>query len=213
MSKVICIMGESGAGKTTSMRNLPPNETCYIDADGKGLSWKGWRKQYCKENKNYIKTDHPDKVLLCMQRVNAEQLHFKYLIIDTLNGIMVGDEMRRMREKGYDKWADLAQSVWNIVDLANSMRDDLTIIFTAHSQTENDDNGYQFTRIRTNGKKLNKIYLESKMTTVLLAKKKGDRYIFETQANQSSAKSPMGAFDSMEIDNDIIQVIKALEDF
>lgn len=213
MSKVICIMGESGAGKTTSMRNLPPEETCYIDADGKGLSWKGWRKQYSKENKNYIKTDDPDKVKLCMQRVNNKQTHFKYLIIDTLNGIMVGDEMRRMQEKGYDKWVDLAQSVWNIVDFANNMRDDLTIIFTAHTQTESDDNGYQFTRIRTNGKKLNKIYLESKMTTVLLAKKKGDRYLFETQANQSSAKSPMGAFDTLEIDNDIVQVIQALEEY
>lgn len=213
MSKVICIMGESGAGKTTSMRNLPPEETCYIDADGKGLSWKGWRKQYSKENKNYIKTDDPDKVKLCMQRVNNEQTHFKYLIIDTLNGIMVGDEMRRMQEKGYDKWVDLAQSVWNIVDFANNMRDDLTVIFTAHTQTESDDNGYQFTRIRTNGKKLNKIYLESKMTTVLLAKKKGDRYLFETQANQSSAKSPMGAFDTLEIDNDIVQVIQALEEY
>lgn len=213
MSKVICIMGESGAGKTTSMRNLPPEETCYIDADGKGLSWKGWRKQYSKENKNYIKTDDPDKVKLCMQRVNNEQTHFKYLIIDTLNGIMVGDEMRRMQEKGYDKWVDLAQSVWNIVDFANNMRDDITVIFTAHTQTESEDNGYQFTRIRTNGKKLNKIYLESKMTTVLLAKKKGDRYLFETQANQSSAKSPMGAFDTLEIDNDIVQVIQALEEY
>lgn len=213
MSKVICIMGESGAGKTTSMRNLPPEETCYIDADGKGLSWKGWRKQYSKENKNYIKTDDPDKVKLCMQRVNNEQTHFKYLIIDTLNGIMVGDEMRRIQEKGYDKWVDLAQSVWNIVDFANNMRDDITVIFTAHTQTESDDNGYQFTRIRTNGKKLNKIYLESKMTTVLLAKKKGDRYLFETQANQSSAKSPMGAFDTLEIDNDIVQVIQALEEY
>ena len=51
------------------------------------------------------------------------------------------------------------------------------------------------------------------MTTVLLAKKKGDRYLFETQANQSSAKSPMGAFDTLEIDNDIVQVIQALEEY
>lgn len=54
MSKVICIMGESGSGKTTSMRNLDPKTTYYIDADKKGLSWKGWRKQYNKENKNYL---------------------------------------------------------------------------------------------------------------------------------------------------------------
>ena len=46
MSKVIAIMGESGAGKTTSMRNLDPTTTFYIDCDKKGLSWKGWKKQW-----------------------------------------------------------------------------------------------------------------------------------------------------------------------
>ena len=51
MSKVICIAGESGSGKTTSMRNLDPKTTYYIDADCKGLSWKGWRKQYNTENR------------------------------------------------------------------------------------------------------------------------------------------------------------------
>ena len=50
----LAIMGESGSGKTTSMRNLDPKTTYYIDADGKGLSWKGWRKQYSQENKNYF---------------------------------------------------------------------------------------------------------------------------------------------------------------
>ena len=51
-------MGESGSGKTTSMRNLPSNETFYIDCDGKGLSWKGWRNQYNVDNKNYWKTEY-----------------------------------------------------------------------------------------------------------------------------------------------------------
>ena len=51
MSKVICIMGESGSGKTTSMRNLDPEITCYIDCDKKGLSWKGWKEQYNKDKR------------------------------------------------------------------------------------------------------------------------------------------------------------------
>ena len=57
MSKVVCVAGESGSGKTTSMRNLDPKTTLYIDCDKKGLSWKGWRSQYNSENQNYIKTD------------------------------------------------------------------------------------------------------------------------------------------------------------
>ena len=213
MAKVICIMGESGSGKTTSCRNLPPEETLFIDCDGKGLSWKGWRKQYNTENKNYMAIYKPSSVLNVMERVNDEMPHVKYLIIDTLNGIMVGDEMNRMKEKSYDKWQDLAQSVFSIVVMANKMREDLTVIFTAHTETVNEDNGYTFTRIKTSGKKLTKICLESKFTTVLLAKCVDGKYLFETQANNSTAKSPMGAFEEKEIENDIVEVIKALEDF
>ena len=60
-------MGESGSGKTTAMRTLNPDETYYIDCDGKGLSWKGWREQYNADKKNYIKTDDQDKVLRLMR--------------------------------------------------------------------------------------------------------------------------------------------------
>ena len=213
MAKVICIMGESGSGKTTSLRNLPPKETVFIDCDGKGLSWKGWRNQYNPENKNYMAIYKPANVLTVMERVNNDMPNVKYLVIDTLNGIMVGDEMDRMKEKSYDKWQDLAQSVFSIVVLANKMRDDLTVIFTAHTETVNEDNGYTFTRIKTSGKKLTKICLESKFTTVLLAKCVDGKYLFETQANNSTAKSPMGAFPEKEIENDIIKVIDALKDF
>ena len=213
MAKVICSMGESGSGKTTSCRNLPPEETLFIDCDGKGLSWKGWRKQYNTENKNYMAIYKPSSVLAVMERVNDEMPHVKYLVIDTLNGIMVGDEMDRMKEKGYDKWQDLAQSVFSIVVMANKLRDDLTVIFTAHTETVTDDNNYTFTRIKTSGKKLTKICLESKFTTVLLAKRSNGEYLFETQANNSTAKSPMGVFAQEEIENDIVKVIEALEDF
>ena len=213
MSKAICIFGESGSGKTTSMRNLDPNITFYMDCDGKGLSWKGWKNQYSLEKKNYFKTDNPGAVLSLMNKIDKEQTHFKYLVIDTLNGIMIGDEMRRLKEKGYDKWQDLAQSVYEIVDVSNKLRDDLTVILIAHSQTEDDGNGNTFTRIKTNGKKLNKISLETKLTTVLLAKCKEGKYVFETQANNSIAKSPMGAFDTFEVENDIVKVLEALSEF
>ena len=168
MSKAILIIGESGSGKTTSLRNLPPDETFYIDADGKGLSWKGWRNQYNKQKKNYIKTDDPDMVYKLMEEIHSKQKQFKYLVIDTLNGIMIGDEMRRAKESNFNKWMDLAQSVFNIVDVSNKLRDDLTVIMLGHAQTSDDG----FTCLLTNGRKLNKIRLESKLTTVLLSKAK-----------------------------------------
>ena len=213
MAKVICIAGESGSGKTTSMRNLDPATTYYIDADKKGLSWKGWREQYNTDKKNYLKCDDVNIVRNYIKSVAEKCPKIKVIVVDTINGLMVADEMRRSKEKGYDKWVDLATCVWDLVVECYDYRDDLTIIFTAHTQTEIDDSGYRFTRIQTSGKKLNKIVLESKFTTVLLSKCVDGKYLFETQANNSTAKSPMGAFDSFEIDNDIVSVIEALKDF
>ena len=213
MSKVICIAGESGSGKTTSMRNLDPATTLYIDCDKKGLSWKGWKSQYNTENRNYIRTDYVSRVMTALQKANREWTDKNFVVIDTINGLMVADEMRRSKEKGYDKWVDLAACVWDLVCYANEMRDDLTVIFTAHTQTDHDEAGYMYTRIRTSGKKLDKIVLESKFTTVLLAKCVDGKYLFETQARNSTAKSPMGAFETFEVENDIVEVIRALEDF
>lgn len=225
MAKVICVMGDSGAGKTTAMRNLNPETTYYIDCDKKGLSWKGWKDQY-KAGVNYTRTDFPvivQNILLWLDGKKLDEkkqpvaggLKFKTVVIDTINGIMVADEMRRSKEKGYDKWQDLAQSIYEIIDYALVMRDDITVIFLAHTQTDHDDNGFIFTRIKTSGRKLDKITLESKFSTVLLAKTVDGRHVFETQANLSTAKTPFGAYDSdeKEIDNDIVEVLKRLEDF
>ena len=204
------IIGTSGSGKTTSLEKLDPKQTFYIDADGKGLSWKGWRKQYNKENKNYFQCDAPEQMFSLMQTIDEKQKQIKFLVIDTLNGCMVADEMRRSKEKAYDKWVDLAQSVYNIVDYSNKMRDDLTVVLIGHTQTSDDG----FTCMLTNGRKLNKICLESKMTTVLLSRiNDNGEYVFETRARNSTAKTPRGAFDVDEIPNDITLVIDALKDF
>ena len=214
MSKAICIMGESGSGKTTAMRTLNPDETYYIDCDGKGLSWKGWRNQYNAEKKNYLVTDQQNTILTVMRGIDAKRPNIKNIVIDTINSVMIADERRRQAEKNYDKWADLAWAVYDIVTMSSKLREDLTVIVLAHTQTEVDDTtGERFTRILTNGKKLNKIGLEKYFTTVLLTKKTADGFVFETTANKSTAKTPMGAFESDEVPNDMQSVLDALADF
>lgn len=213
MSRVICIAGESGSGKTTSLRNLDPKTTYIIDADRKGLSWKSWKNQYNKENKNYIQTSDIPTITKLLEGINEKATHIKVAVIDTINTLMVDDEMKRMKEKGYDKWQDLATSVWGLVSNAHLYRDDLTVVFMAHTQTERDDSGYYFTRIKTSGKKLDKIVLESKFTTVLIAKCVDGKYIFETQSKNSTAKSPMGLFDTFEIENDMKKIIEKMEEY
>lgn len=213
--KAICIMGESGSGKTTSMRNLDPKTTMYVDCDKKGLSWKGWRNDFSGERKNYIQTDFPQVALQILQKVDKsdQYKHINVIVFDTINGLMVADEMRRMREKGYDKWQDLAASIYGLIDYALTVRDDLTPIFIAHTQTDHDDNGFMFTRIKTSGRKLDKITLESKFSTVLLSKVVDGKYVFETQSDNSTAKSPMGAFEEKDIPNDMAAVLEALKEF
>ena len=213
MANLIGIMGEPGSGKSTSLRNLNPEETYYCDCDGKGLNWKGWRDQYSTDKNNYVKTSFPQTIIKYLLNIAEKAPHIHYFVVDTVNNLMVSDEMRRCKEKGYDKWMDLAQCIWNMVDTAPTLRDDLNIIFTAHTQTERDDSGYMFTRIKTSGKKIDKICLESKFTTILNAKAAGGRYVFETHAKNSTAKTPMGAFEEDEIDNDIMEVIKVLEEY
>ena len=212
---VIGIMGDSGSGKTTAFRNVDPKTTVYVDCDKKGLSWKGWKKAFNADNKNYIVTDFPQTALEVLNAVNKmpDFKHIKLIVFDTINGLMVADEMRRSKEKGYDKWQDLASCIYNLIDYALTVRDDLTVVFIAHTQTEMDDSGYMFTHIKTSGRKLDKIVLESKMTTVLLAKCVNGKYVFETQSNRSTAKSPLGLFEDREIENDFTLVQKALADF
>ena len=218
MAKVIGCMGESGSGKTTAMRNLPPKETFYIDCDKKGLNWKGWKKQYSVENKNYFATDSFSSCKSLMDKVDKSEnfKHIKYLVIDTINGMMVAEEMRILAMQGGDKrsaWTDLASNGWDIINKALALRDNLTVIILCHSETISDDNGIVKTRIKTNGRKLEKLVLESKMTTVVWAVRQDGKYKFILSADGSTCKVPMNAFTVDEIDNDIMLVIKALEDY
>lgn len=217
MAKVIGVIGESGAGKTTSLRNLDPKTTFYIDCDKKGLNWKGWKKQYSAEGNppNYFQTDNPSTVQNLLKKLNEQEnmRKFNTVIIDTINGIMVAEEMRNAKVQGYGKWTDLAAYIYDIIDFSLLMRDDITVIILAHSETISDDNGYLFTRMKTNGRKLDKIVLESKLTTVLLAECKDGKYIFRTHADKSTVKTPLAAFEEDEIPNDITTVIAALEEY
>lgn len=218
MARVIGCMGESGAGKTTAMRNLPPEQTFYIDCDKKGLNWKGWKNQYSVGNKNYWSSDSFSIVSGLLDKIDKEDQfkHIKYVVIDTINGLMVAEEMRILAMQGGDKrsaWTDLASNGWNIVNKALEMRDDLTVIILAHSETISDENGIIRTRIKTNGRKLEKLVLESKMTTVVWAVRQDGKYKFVLSADGSTCKVPLGAFQNDECDNDIMIVIKALEEY
>ena len=198
MATVIGIMGDSGSGKTTSLRNLDPSSTFIIDTDGKGLSWRGWKRDYNEESKNYCRTDDQNRVMAYLASINSGAPHIKVVVVDTLNGIMVADEGRRRAEKG-------------IVNYALTMRDDITVILTAHVQTDRDDSGFVHSRIKTSGRKLDKLQIETKLQALLFAKRNGDGdYVFEVHSNNSTAKTPLGLYDDETIPNDAARVVDDL---
>lgn len=213
MARLIGIMGEPGSGKSTSLRGLNPEETFYCDCDGKGLNWKGWREQYSEKKKNYVKTSFPQIVIKYLDNVAEKAPHIKYFVVDTVNNLMVSDEMRRCKEKGYDKWVDLAACVWDLVDKPGSLREDLTVILLFHTQTDMTDDGYQFTRIKTNGRKTEKNNIDSKFNWLLQSVKQENKYMFSVTAHNSTARTPYEAFSEEYIPNDITTVLKVMEEF
>lgn len=210
MSKIILVMGEPATGKTVSLRNIPKNELYYIDCDKKGLNYKGWKNDFNEENKNYCRTTDSNMIAKILKGISNTREDIKYVAIDTINSVMLADEMRRSKDKNFDKWVDLASSVYNIiVDTAPDLRDDMTVIFIGHTQT--DDEG--FTRLLTNGKKLNKIGLEKYFDTVLISKNMDGRYVFETTSPNSTARVPMGFDCEQYIENDLYEIIKELKEY
>lgn len=211
----VAVMGNSGHGKSRSLKTLDPKKTFIIDSDSKGLPWSGWQKQYNKESKNYLRSSEITDIEKTINIINKNEefKHIDTLVIDTMNAIMLDQEMKRMKEKGYDKWMDLAQDIYSIISLCNKVRNNLIIICIFHIDDVTDDNGFHHFRFKTNGRKLEKIQLESKFNIVLLAKKEGDKYIFETQANFSTAKSPEGMFKELTIPNDMKFVVESIQKY
>ena len=210
MGKMLLVMGEPASGKTVSLRNIPKNELYYIDCDKKGLNYKGWKNDFNEEKKNYLRSNDGEFIAKCMQGISEKREDIKYIAIDTINSIMIADEMKRSKDKNFDKWVDLASCIFNLINIVPDLRDDLTVIFIGHTQT--DDEG--FTRLLTNGKKLNKIGLEKYFDTVLIAKNNDGKYVFETKSPNSTARTPMGSYDDEQyIDNDLYEVIKVLKEY
>jgi len=219
LAYTIAIVGESGNGKTTSIRTLDPSETFYINADGKPLPLKGWKKSYNLENKNYINTSDPKAIENILREISSKVPRIKHIVIDTMNAIMVDDEFKRMKTKSFDKWIDLAVSIYDIVKVSNKeLRDDLKIYMFFHSEELRDESGeIKYQKILTNGKRLGKVRLETKFTIVLFARVSGkdgnNEFYFETRKNNSTGKTPFGMFKDFKIPNDLKIVSDTIDEF
>jgi len=169
MAKAILVIGESGMGKSTAIKNLDPKTTYVINVVGKDLPFKGWKSMYIPtkdEEQGNIATlyDHT-KITACLLKINEKLTYIKTVIVDDFQYVMFAEWMRRLKERGFDVFQDLSKHMWDIVWLVKDLRPDLTIIFTAHC----DDDG----KMKTVGKLFReKLSPEGLFTVVLVSERK-----------------------------------------
>lgn len=216
MSNTVLIIGQSGSGKSTSLRNLDPKTTFIINVLDKPLPFRSFKKSYqpvTKENKlgNYYSTNDWSHVVKCIEMVNKDRHDITTLVIDDWQYILAYEFMRRVSEKGFDKFSELANHGWSTINACLSTRPTLTNFILAHSDV--DATGRS--KCKTIGKMLDeKITIEGLFTTVLHSRVIDGAYKFQTQYDgEFLAKSPMGMFDEMLIDNDLVAVKAAVENY
>lgn len=211
----ILIIGESGTGKSTSIKNLDPRETFIINVLGKSLPFKGYKNSYTSLNKdtnpegNYFATTDYRLISKLIDLVNKKE-QIKTLIIDDFQYLMCSEFMENAMNKGFDKFSMMAKNVWDLIKKLGECRDDLTCFVISHS---NEDNGKS--RFKTIGKMLDeKVVVEGLFTIVFHTYVSEGKYRFITQNDGfHTAKSPMGMFESTYIDNDLKQVIEKVKEY
>ena len=209
---MILVIGESGTGKSTSLEGLNPQETFIIQSIGKPLPFKGWRrsyKPYSVKDKtgNLLITDQSSVIIGTLDAISKERPEIKVIIVDDFQYIMSNEFMRRVKEKGFDKFNDIGNSAWGIVNKLNSMRSDIVPIVLSHS--EQSEAGK--TKLKTLGKMLDdKVVLEGMFTIVLQSIVYDGKYLFMTQNNGSNTcKSPKGLFETDTIPNEMTEIVMA----
>jgi hypothetical protein len=221
MAQLVFLVGKSGMGKSTSLRNLNPDETVIINTDQKALPFKQFNLKYNEDKRNYRKTSDVNIVLATLKKAN-DLTNVKTIIIDTWSRIMTDAIMNPgfRAEKGFDKWTKMASSQYDLINFINdSMRDDIIVYLLAHPETHYDDAGYASERIGVQGKMLERFVPESFSTIVLyseIIKQPGqpNKHVFRTVSSGSdTCKTPLEMFEENAIDNDLIIVNKTIREY
>lgn len=205
MSIATLILGQSGTGKSTSLRNLNPKHVLLIQAIKKPLPFRSADWTYLSnENRSgsILVSDNPQKII---QAINGTRRPI--IIIDDFQYVMANEFMRRSVERGFDKFTEIGRNAWDVFNGAINAHEHKRVYILSH--TEETDGR---TKIKTIGKMLDeKITLEGMVTICLQTAVINEQYVFQTKNNgNSTVKAPMGLFNSEHIDNDLNAVDQAI---
>lgn len=202
MAQMLLIMGESGTGKSTSMRNCDPATTAVVNPVGKPLPFKG---------KFTMLNSEVESRKICKFMKEQAAAGKKLLVVDDFQYILSVPYMNRIKENGWDKWNDFGANYFEIIEVCKELPDDVVVAYMTHTETL--DNGV--TTIKLIGKLLReKITIEGLFTIVLRTMVSEGNYYFCTQNNgKDTVKSPMGMFPAYAIDNDLNYVADKIRNF
>lgn len=187
----VMILGESGTGKSASLRNFQPGEVAIINVAGKPLPFRTRLKTYISDDYN--------QVTAAIRGYVGKGA--KSIVIDDSQYLMADEFMRRAKENGFQKFTDIGKNYFDLISLVKTLPDDRIVYFLSHLTT--DDQGRE--RCKTIGKLLDeKITVEGLFTIVLKTQVKDGHYYFSTQNNgMDTVKSPIGMFEDSLTENDL----------
>lgn len=199
MSIATAILGESGTGKSTALRNMRPESTLLIQALRKPLPFRSaeWR-EFSPETKtgNIFVTDKANDIMAIMTATKR-----KCIVIDDFQYVMANEFMRRSDERGYDKFTEIGRNAWNVLTMAAALAPDVRVYILAHTDTSESGR----VKMKTIGRMLDeKITVEGMFTIVMRTIVRDEQHFFSTRNNgQDTVKTPLGMFGADLIDNDL----------
>ncbi len=227
MAKGVLIVGSSGTGKSASIRTLDPSKTFIINVQGKELPFKESSKYQLSDIKegppkegNMVYTDDVETINKVLKYISENRTDIENVVIDDWQYCAANEFMRRSEEKGFDKFTQIGKGIWKVPNTVRSLREDLKVFFTNHSEEAMDAVGNRYQKAKTIGKLVDdKVTLEGLFSIVLFTevernKEEGIKYYFLTQnTGDNTAKSPMEMFDDLKIPNDLNAVSKRIDEY
>ncbi len=223
MSTIIGCVGNSGEGKSTSIRNLDPSETFIINVAGKALPFKGYKKKYTKYNAkensgNYYESSDPEKISKLLAIINERMPHIKNIILDDVGMILSFMQFERANEKSWEKHTEIGAAFASIILRSKDLREDLKIVYMLHEDREYSEKFDVNQRIisvtsKMVREKLNpeRLFTYTLFTNRALNEDGNIEYGFITGNDITcAAKSPMGVFAEKVIPNDLQVVFDAI---
>ena len=203
MATAVLIMGESGSGKSASLRNFAPNEISVFNVTSKPLPFKQGKTKLPKiDNATYA------DIANALANPNK-----RAYVIDDAGYLLSFEMFKRANETGYSKFTDMAKNFFDMLDFINTkLPNDIIVYITMHTE---DDSEMHKTKAKTIGKMIDQnLNLEGLFTIVLRAMQTEEGYKFITRDDRvSTAKSPMGMFESDKIDNDLKEVDRIIREY